>query len=342
MNKRAPGTSTHDNSESPGARTLGLLSVVVPCYNETAAIVTTATELLSVLREHFAGHFELIFVDDGSHDGTQVLLADLRARHDEVGVVTFSRNFGHQIAVSAGVEHATGDAVVLIDADLQDPPRLIVDMVREWEAGADVVYGQRIARHGESAFKRATAAMFYRALSRLSDIRIPIDTGDFRLMDQRVCRVLRSMPERDRFLRGMVAWAGFRQIALRYKRDPRHAGETKYPVAKMIAFAVDGITAFSTRPLRVAMYLGLLCACVAILGMGYAVAVRVFTSTWVPGWAALFVAVLFVGGAQLFALGVVGEYVGRLYVQTKQRPLYVVANSSLPRQREASSLRPGP
>ena len=307
------------------ARRLGLLSVVVPCYNEEEVLPSTHERLLRLLESRYPGAFEIIYVDDGSRDRTSALLRVLQRGSPGVRVVIFSRNFGHQLAVSAGIDQARGDAVVLIDADLQDPPEVIPAMVERWEAGVDVVYGVRSARLGETAFKRWTAKAFYRVLNRLSDVAIPQDTGDFRLMDRRVVDVLRSMPEGDRFIRGMVAWAGFRQEGLSYQRDPRFAGETKYSFRKMVRFAVDGMVSFSIRPLRLATWLGFGAAGIALLGVAYAVLARLLTDQWVPGWAALFVAILFVGGVQLIALGVIGEYVGRLFMQSKARPMYVTA-----------------
>jgi len=306
-------------------RHLQRLSVVVPCYNEEEVLGATNGRLVSVLERHFPAAYELVYVDDGSRDDTRRLLGEIARGGPGIRVVCLSRNFGHQLAVSAGIDHATGDAVVLIDADLQDPPELIPEMVRQWACGADVVYGVREVRHGETAFKRGTARLFYRLLNWLSDVPIPHDTGDFRLMDRRVVDVLRAMPERDRFIRGMVAWAGFRQEPFRYQRDPRLAGETKYSLGKMVKFAIDGVVSFSTQPLRLATWTGFAAALLGMVGIVYAVTARLLTDQWVPGWAALFVAVMFMGGIQLLALGVIGEYVGRLFMQSKERPTYVVA-----------------
>ena len=306
------------------ARDRPLLSVVVPCHNEQDVLPSTAERLRAVLSQ-LPGAYEVIFVDDGSTDHTLNTLRKLQSLHPEFRVLTLSRNFGHQLAVTAGVDHAKGDAIVLIDADLQDPPEVILEMVARWRAGAAVVYGVRVSREGETLFKRLTAALFYRTLDRLSDVRIPLDTGDFRLIDRRVADVLRAMPERDRFIRGLVAWAGFKQEEVRYHRSPRQAGETKYPFGRMVRLALDGVSSFSTKPLRIAVWLGFAAAALAMLGVAYAIAVRLLTQSWVPGWAAIFVAVLFMGGVQLMAIGVIGEYVGRLFMQAKARPLYVVA-----------------
>ena len=309
-----------------GARQL--LSVVVPCYNEEAVISETHRRLTATLDglEGLQGlDYEVVYVDDGSRDRTADLLRALhRGDPRHVRVVCFSRNFGHQIAVTAGVAHASGDAVVLIDADLQDPPEVIADMVARWRDGYQVAYGVRTDRPGETAFKRATAKGFYRLLNRLSDTPIPLDTGDFRLMDRAVVDALQSMPERDRFVRGMVSWVGFRQTEVPYRRAPRLAGESKYPLVKMLRFAIDGIASFSTAPLRLATWLGFSVSALSVLGIGYALAMRVFTSNWVTGWTALMICVLFMGGVQLISLGLIGEYLGRVYGEVKRRPLYLV------------------
>jgi dolichol-phosphate mannosyltransferase len=304
-----------------------LLSVVVPCYNEEPVIAETHRQLsafLQGLAVRDGLRVEIVYVDDGSRDATPALLREIQAGDDTVRVVGFSRNFGHQVAVTAGIEHARGDAVVLIDADLQDPPEVIGEMVARWREGYHVAYGVRVDRPGETAFKRATAKGFYRLLNRLSDVPIPLDTGDFRLMDRAVVRTLMAMPERDRFVRGMVSWVGFRQVAVPYRRAPRLAGESKYPLIKMLRFATDGIASFSTAPLRLATWLGFGVSALALVGIVYALAMRLFTSDWVTGWTLLFITVAFLGGVQLISLGLVGEYVGRIYGESKRRPLYVV------------------
>jgi len=303
---------------------MALVSVVVPCFDESAVIETTVDALLRFCDSQPAHEFELVFVDDGSRDDTARKVSE-RARSDaRVKLIRLSRNFGHQAAVTAGVDAAAGDAVVVIDADLQDPPAAIGDMIAAWERGHEVVYGVRSSRAGESGFKRATAAVFYRCLRRMSDVDIPVDAGDFRLMDRAVVEVLKDMPERHRFVRGLVSWIGFDQVPLRYDRAPRTAGTTKYPLRKMVSFATDGLVSFSTAPLRIATQIGLLSSAIALAGIVYALAVRLFTSQWVQGWAAIFIAVLFVGGVQLVCLGIIGSYVGRIFDETKRRPLYVV------------------
>ena len=310
--------------DSSGHERTVLLSVVVPCFNEEAVIGETVARLLAQADLFDDLEVELIFVDDGSRDATARLLEGFAAQDARVKILGFARNFGHQVAVSAGIDVARGDAVVLIDADLQDPPEVIAQMVAKWREGFDVVYGTRTERPGESMFKRATAKGFYRLLNRLSDIPIPLDTGDFRLMSRRVVDTLRAMPEHDRFVRGMVSWVGFRQTALPYRRAERFAGETKYPLRRMLRFATDGLLSFSTKPLQLSIGLGLIASALAFAGIVYALAVRLFTDRWVEGWAGLFIAVLFLGGIQLITVGILGEYVGRIYHEVKRRPLYVV------------------
>ena len=301
-----------------------ILSVVVPCFNEEEVISETFKRLNSFSQELSGLNVEIIFIDDGSKDKTRELLKKHAAEDDRIKVICFARNFGHQIAVTAGIDAAIGDAVVLIDADLQDPPEVIHQMIEKWKDGYDVVYGTRTERPGESAFKLATARGFYRLLNKLSDVPIPLDTGDFRLMSRAVVDTLRAMPERDRFVRGMVSWVGFKQTSLPYKRAERFAGQSKYPLRKMIRFATDGILSFSTKPLQMSVGVGMISALIALMGIAYALFLRVFTSTWVEGWTALMIAVLFIGGVQLICIGILGEYIGRIYNEIKNRPLYVV------------------
>lgn len=303
-----------------------LISVVVPCYNEELVIGETHRRLVGVLESIENLKFEIIYVDDGSRDGTAHALGGLQAADERVRVVLLSRNFGHQIAVTAGLEHAAGEAVVVIDADLQDPPEVIPEMVARWREGFHVAYGLRTAREGETPFKLWTAKVFYRLLNRLSGVEMPRDVGDFRLMDRRVVDALLAMPERDRYLRGMVAWVGFRQTAVRFSRAARFAGASKYPLLKMLRFAADGVVSFSFTPLRLAMWMGFAAIALAFGGIVYAIILRFFLdpSHWVRGWASLFVAVLFMGGVQLVSLGIIGEYIGRIYGEVKHRPLYFV------------------
>lgn len=300
------------------------LSIVVPCYNEEAVIRDTHQRLKKVADAVPDMTLELVYVDDGSQDDTLNILKDLHADDDGVRVISLTRNFGHQAAISAGLEHASGDAVVQIDADLQDPPEIIPDMVARWKEGVDVVYGQREEREGESKFKLMCAKLHYRLINRLSDVPLPVDTGDFRLIDRRVVSALLTMPERDRYLRGMVAWTGFRSEAVRYVRAPRFAGVTKYPLKKLMRLSADGIISFSLVPLRLAIWMGFAVASLACIGIVYAIIVRLATDAWVQGWAILFTALLFLGGVQMIFLGVIGEYLGRIYMQSKQRPLYFI------------------
>jgi len=301
-----------------------LLSVIVPCYNEELVLKATYERLSSVLCAMSDLTYELIFVNDGSQDQTQQILKDLRLRDPHVKVLLLSRNFGHQIAVSAGLEQATGEAIVIIDADLQDPPEVIPEMVDHWRRGSHVVYGIRIQRAGESTFKRWTAKGFYRIINRLSETKMPLDAGDFRLLDRRVVEVIKAMPERARFLRGMVSWAGFQQTAVKYERDARQAGESKYPLAKMVHFAMDGIISFSLVPLKLAIWTGFVAIWVAVAGIIVAIIDRLMDKNLTRGWASLFVAVLFMGGIQLVSLGIIGEYLGRIYTEVKRRPLYAI------------------
>lgn len=302
-----------------------VVSIVIPCYNEEEVILETYHRLRDLATRESGYKFEFIFVDDGSKDGTLSLLRRIAANDNRTKVVVFSRNFGHQLAVTAGLDEAIGDAVVVIDADLQDPPYVITKMLAKWNEGYNVVYGVRMERKGESGFKRLTAHLFYRLLNALSDIPIPLDTGDFRLVDKSVVSALRTMDERDRFIRGMVSWVGFKQYALGYQREQRFAGTTKYPLRKMLRFASDGVVSFSTKPLRIAMLSGVLSAGLACIGIIWALAIRLFDKGAVPGWAATIIAVLFLGGVQLVCTGILGEYVGRIYMQSKRRPLYIVS-----------------
>lgn len=301
------------------------LSLVVPCFNEEEVIQETIRRLGVLAAAQPAHDFEFVFVDDGSRDNTLTLLRQAAANDPRIRVIVFSRNFGHQLAVTAGIDEARGDAVVLMDADLQDPPEVVSGMIDAWLGGYQVVYGVRTDRAGESRFKRWTAHLFYRFLNRLSDTPIPLDTGDFRLMDKSVVEVIKQIPERDRFIRGLVSWVGFRQLALPYRRAERFAGTTKYPLRKMLRFASDGVISFSTQPLKVAMLVGIGCAGLACVGILWALLSRLFSDNWVPGWTATIIAVLFLGGIQLVCTGILGEYVGRTYMQSKGRPLYVIS-----------------
>ncbi len=300
-----------------------MLSVVAPCYNEEETLGAFAERMLAAARAACGRDFELILVNDGSRDGTWRLIeAQARACPNVIGV-NLARNHGHQLAVTAGLGLARGERVLIIDADLQDPPELLAQMMERLDAGCDVVYGRRRARAKESAFKRATASLFYRLLGRIAEVDIPRDTGDFRLMSRRIVERLNAMPERDRFLRGMVAWLGGRQEEIPYDRDPRHAGETGYTFSKMLRLAIDGLTSFSTAPLKLAGLMSLLGVCVAFALVIYVLA-SVLTGRAAPGWASLAAIVVFFSTAQLICLSIFGEYLGRIYMQGKHRPLYLV------------------
>jgi len=301
-----------------------LISVVVPCFDEEDVICLTYRRLVDVCDSFTDNQFEFIFVDDGSRDSTLDLLRNVQVGDSRVRVLAFSRNFGHQLAVTAGLEHAAGDAVVLIDADLQDPPEVIEEMLARWRAGVDVAYGMRVVRQGETHFKRWSAKAFYRFINWVSSVRIPVDTGDFRLMDRKVVDALLAMPERDRFVRGMIAWLGFRQEAVPYSRAARFAGETKYPFRKMIRFATDALFSFSLTPLRVAGWMGVASVSMALISMFHALFARFLTHALLPYWELLVIASLFMSGVQLLTVGILGEYVGRIYGEVKRRPLYVV------------------
>jgi len=299
------------------------LSVVCPCYNEQECLPELYNRICAASRSAVGESFEIVLIDDGSQDATWSMIADFGARDDHVVGVLLSRNHGHQIALSAGLEICSGDRILTIDADLQDPPELLGDMICLMDQGYDVVWGQRIKRHGETAFKKASAALFYRLLRHLTAVPIPPDSGDFRLMSRRVVDVLVAMPERHRFVRGMVSWAGFRQGFVTYERQPRYAGITKYPWAKMGRLALDAITSFSTKPLRLATYLGALCVVLGFVLFLY-VLISWISGNVITGWASVMTAILILGSMQLILLGVLGEYLGRLFMESKQRPLYIV------------------
>ncbi|MCX8515514.1 MAG: glycosyltransferase family 2 protein [Alphaproteobacteria bacterium] len=306
-----------------------LVSLVLPCFNEGEALPQTLPLVLklceSIVRKGFA--YQLVLVDDGSRDNTRAIIKQHCQRNPHMTLVGLSRNFGHQLAALAGIEQSVGDAGVLMDADLQDPPEVVLTMIEKWQAGADVVYGVRRKRLGETIFKRGTAFLFYRLLNRLSDWPIPPDVGDFRLMSRRVVSVLQQMPERSKFLRGMVAWIGFRQDAVHFTRHERVAGDTKYPFRKMIKLAMDGVFSFSVKPLRLATIFGFIVSLLALLGIGLVIWQRFFTDHVVSGWSALMVTMLFLGGVQLIVMGILGEYVGRIYNEAKGRPVYIIAET---------------
>jgi dolichol-phosphate mannosyltransferase len=298
-------------------------SIVAPIYNELENLPELYRRVKEVM-DSTGETWELVLVDDGSTDGSTEAICELGRQDKRVRPVIFARNFGHQIAITAGWDYARGDAVVIIDADLQDPPELIVEMAKKWKQGYEVVYAVRAEREGESWFKLWTASLFYRLIYRITDVKIPLDTGDFRLMDRKVVNVLKKMRERHRFPRGMSAWVGFKQIGVDYKRAARVAGETKYPFRKMFRLAINAITSFSYFPLQVATFFGFASAGIAILAIIPVAYLRITGSQAFFGQATTLIAVLFLGGVQLICVGILGEYIGRLYDEAKGRPLYIV------------------
>jgi dolichol-phosphate mannosyltransferase len=303
-----------------GERPLELLSVVAPVFNEEALIEEFYARVCSALE---GLRFELVLVDDGSSDKTPAILDQLASSDPRVRVVYLSRNFGHQTALTAGLDHAEGNAVVMLDADLQDPPELIPRMLDHWRAGCDVVYAVREQREGESRFKLSTARWFYRLFDKLAQVELQHNSGDFRLLDRRALNALLSMRERNRFLRGMTVWVGYTQAAVPYHRDPRYAGETKYTIAKMLRFSLDAISSFSHRPLQLATLFGFVISTLAFFAIPVVIILRILGS-YLPGFSAITIVVLLLGGIELIAIGIIGEYVGRIYDEVKGRPLYLV------------------
>jgi glycosyltransferase involved in cell wall biosynthesis len=300
-----------------------VFSIAVPVYNEIESLPELHRRVTTVM-EKLGEPWELVLIDDGSTDGSADWIESKAREDDHLCPVIFARNFGHQIAVTAGLDYSQGQVVVIMDADLQDPPEVIVDLIEKWREGFEVVYAVRAEREGETFFKRITASLFYRLINRITDVDIPVDTGDFRLMDRKVVEVLSSMRERHRFPRAMVAWVGFRQVGVPYKRAARFAGETKYPFRKMLRLALNAITGFSYFPLQIATYLGFFSAGVSILAIPVVIALRLMGNQAFFGQATTLIAVLFLGGVQLISLGILGEYTGRLYDEAKGRPLYIV------------------
>ena len=302
-------------------------SFVIPVLNEREALLPLFERLLPTL-EQLDGTAEVIFVDDGSEDDSFDQMIELCLQDERFKVLQLSRNFGHQTAITAGLDFAAGNAVVVMDADLQDPPEIVLTMAQRWREGFDVVYAVRRERLGENRFKRFTAATFYRLLRRLTNVEIPADVGDFRLVDRKALEAYKTMRENDRFIRGMFSWVGFRHTGVTYDRDERVAGETKYPLTKMMNFAIDGIVSFSNAPLRLALALGFVVSITSFVYGFVAIFLKVSGAFTVPGWTSIIFVVSFLGGVQLIVLGVVGEYVGRIYVETKRRPLYIVNRSA--------------
>lgn len=310
--------------------TLGVaLSVIVPVYNEEENLPLLHRRLQDVLGD-MGVHYELMLINDGSADGSMDVILELAQKDPRVRYIDFSRNFGHQIAVTAGLDHVRGEAVVIIDADLQDPPELIKELYAKMQEGYEVVYAKRRSRKGESRLKKLTARWFYRFMQRITSVSIPLDTGDFRIMHRRVVEVLRRMPEHHKFLRGQISWVGFRQTYVEYDRQERHAGQTGYTYRKMIRFALDGITSFSDFPLKMATLAGFAVSGMAFLYMVWALLVKlIWPETHVQGWTSLIISVLFLGGIQLISIGIIGEYISRMNTNVMNRPLYVVRDTNV-------------
>lgn len=301
-----------------------IYSIVVPAYNEELVIMESYNRLTEILKSTNEA-YELIFVNDGSRDKTFDIILDLTKTDKSVALINFSRNFGHQNAITAGMDYARGQAIVVIDADLQDPPEVILEMIKLWKDGFQVVYGKRKSRQGETFFKKVTAKYYYRVLNKLTDVEIPVDTGDFRLIDRKVCDAMKSLGEKNRYVRGLVSWTGFRQTPCEYEREARFAGETKYPLKKMIAFALNGITSFSYKPLRFATTIGFCFSFVSFLYLIVVIFQKLFTNTTINGWASVIGVILFSQGIVLMMLGLMGEYIGRIYEESKNRPIYLVS-----------------
>lgn len=299
-------------------------SIVVPLYNEELVIAETHKRLSSVMKST-GEEYEIVFVNDGSRDKTEILAKEIMENDPNVCLINFSRNFGHQTAITAGMDNARGQAIVVIDADLQDPPEVILDMIAKWKEGYDVVYGRRSMREGETAFKKVTAKVFYRFLSSLTSIDIPTDTGDFRLIDRKVCDAMKSIKEKNRYVRGLISWLGFKQTDVTYVRKERFAGETKYPLKKMLKFAADAITSFSDKPLKLAGYMGYSISGISFLYLLYVIIRKLAIGDFDSGWASIVAISLFFNGIVLIVLGIMGEYIGRIYDECKNRPLYVIA-----------------
>jgi glycosyltransferase involved in cell wall biosynthesis len=301
-----------------------VLSVVVPVYNEEVVVIESYKRLKNVMNS-INEPYEIVFVNDGSRDKTVSILSEICEKDANTKLIDFSRNFGHQIAITAGMDYSQGDAIIVIDADLQDPPEVIPMMIEKWREGYDVVYGKRAKRKGESLFKKATAAVFYRFLRKMTDVDIPTDTGDFRLIDRKVCDALKKVHERNRFVRGIISWLGFRQTGVEFVREKRFAGETKYPLKKMIRFAFDAIASFSYKPLKVASYTGIIISFCSFVYLVVVILQKLLEpQTLIQGWASTLAVNLFFDGIMLIIVGIIGEYVGRIYDEVKGRPLYVV------------------
>mgnify|MGYP001196040589 FL=1 len=301
-----------------------IISWIVPCFNEEKVIFETLKRIKKVSTNINQFNWELILIDDGSRDNTKKIIKEIKKYPFKIILLSFSRNFGHQQAVQAGLDNCSGSASIIIDADLQDPPEIAKKMIEKWEKGYQVVYGQRTIRRKENFLKKFSAFTFYRLLNFLSGVKIPLDTGDFRLVDRTVIDALKKFPEKGRFMRGLIAWIGFKQISVKYIRDPRFAGTTKYSLKKMVSFAIEGLTNFSRKPLRLATFTGFIFSLFAFVGMAYVLYIRFFTQSWVAGWAAICMTILLSSGIQLIFIGLLGEYIGNIFFETKNRPLYII------------------
>lgn len=300
-------------------------SIVVPLYNEEEVLMETYRRLKAVM-DSCGEPYEVVMINDGSRDRTATLAKDICSSDPSFKLLNFSRNFGHQTAITAGMDYTSGQAIVVIDADLQDPPEIILEMIAKWKEGFEVVYGKRTTRKGETAFKKFTARTFYRTLNSMTDVKIPTDVGDFRLIDRKVKDALLRVPEHNRYVRGLISWLGFRQTAVEFVREPRFAGETKYPLKKMIKLAVDGITSFSYKPLKFSIGIGVFLSCFSLVFALVVVILRLLNATDMePGWASLMVVMLFFFGVVLIMLGIIGEYIGRIFEEVKGRPLYIIS-----------------
>jgi len=301
-------------------------SIVVPVFNEELVAFESYKRLKGVM-DGVGEPYEIVFVNDGSRDKTASIIREICEKDKNIKLINFSRNFGHQIAITAGMDYAQGDAIVIIDADLQDPPEVIPLMIEKWKEGYEVVYGKRKEREGETFFKKFTSAAFYRLLRRMTTVDMPVDTGDFRLIDRKVCDALKTITERNRYVRGIISWLGFKQIGVEFKREKRFAGETKYPLKKMLKFAFDAITSFSYKPLRLASYIGVLLSFFSFVYLVIVLIQKLFIAgSVVPGWASILGVNLFFNGVTLLMLGIMGEYIGRIYDEAKGRPLYIVSS----------------
>ncbi|MCE5314973.1 MAG: glycosyltransferase family 2 protein [Armatimonadota bacterium] len=308
-------------------------SFVIPIYNEEATLQELARRVADFI-DTLDGQAEVIFVDDGSRDGSLDMMREIAEADPRFKYVELSRNYGHQIAITAGMDFASGKAIIIMDADLQDPPEVVLEMIGKWKEGYDIVYGVREEREGETWFKRTTATAFYRMLRKVTDLDVPVDVGDFRLVDRAALDAFRALREKNRYVRGLFSWIGFKQTGVKYKRAARFAGDTKYPLSKMLKLATDGVLSFSMFPLRIALNAGFWIAGLAFVGGIWAIVEKLIGAYVVPGWVSLLVAVAFLGGIQLIILGIMGEYIGRIYEEVKNRPLYIVKSSTTQRQEQ--------